>query len=142
VIHTNKLLTSAAALVLTLAIQSTSSVAVSAEISWQSDPGVVLQSAQQTGKPIVVFVSTKWCHYCTQMKHQTWANDSVSQSVPQAFHTLQLDGERDQAVVAPFQLRSYPATLVFSPDGRLIDQRQGYMAPHELLTWLHKNSQF
>ena len=109
---------------------------VSAEIPWQHSPEAVFQSARQTGKPILVFVSADWCHYCKKMKRETWADPRVDAAVSQSFETLVLDGDRDKQIVKKLDLRGYPATLLYTPDGHFVVQKGGYMPPAQTLQWL------
>lgn len=125
----------ARAVLVLLFVASLSTVA-SAEIKWQRSPQVVLQSARTSGRPILVFVSAQWCHYCTKMKKETWRNPQVQQSVSQHFETLVLDGDRDDKIVNKLGLRGFPATLIYTPDGRFIEQKGGYMPPQKTLAWL------
>lgn len=107
-----------------------------AEIPWQRSPQAVFEVARQTGKPILVFVSADWCHYCKKMKRDTWSDPRVDAAVSQNFETLVLDGDRDKQIVSKLDLRGFPATLLYSPDGRFLDQKGGYMPPAQTLQWL------
>ena len=112
-----------------------------AEIPWQRSPEAVLQTARQTGKPILVFVSADWCHYCKKMKRETWANPRVYAAVSQHYETLVLDGDRDKTIVKKLELSGYPATLLYSSDGRYVNQKGGYMPPEKTLQWLASQKQ-
>ncbi|MCG8650101.1 MAG: thioredoxin family protein [Pirellulales bacterium] len=107
-----------------------------AEINWRKSPQAAIDSARETGKPILVFVTTDWCHYCKKMKRETWSNPVVNDTVSQQFETLVLDGDRDQKVVQKLGLKGYPATLLYTPDGRYVAKRGGYMSPVQTLKWL------
>ncbi|MEL6107810.1 MAG: thioredoxin family protein, partial [Planctomycetota bacterium] len=121
-------------LLMMLVLTSLSNFA-SAEIKWQRSPEAVLRSARTSGRPILVFVSAQWCHYCTKMKKETWSNPLVEQSVSQHFETLVLDGDRDDNIVRKLGLRGFPATLLYTPDGRFIEQKGGFMPPQKTLAW-------
>lgn len=122
--------------VLALALFASLSTVASAEIKWKRSPQAALQSAKTSGRPILVFVSAQWCHYCTKMKKDTWRDPQVERSVSQHFETLVLDGDRDDAVVRKLGLRGFPATLIYTPDGRFVEQKGGYMPPQKTLAWL------
>ena len=111
------------------------SVAV-AEISWHASPKATIAAARESGKPILVFVSTQWCHYCKKMDKETWADPVVSAVVSANFETLLLDGDRDARIVNRLGLRGYPATLLYTPDGYFVSQQSGYMPPAQTLQWL------
>lgn len=108
----------------------------SAEIPWQRSPEAALKNARQNGRPILVFVSAKWCHYCTKMKRETWSDPGVQAAVNGNFETLVLDGEKDEAVVNKLGLRGFPATLVYTPEGEFVQQAGGFMPPGKTLAWL------
>lgn len=107
-----------------------------AEIPWQRSPEVVLKNARETRKPILVFVSAKWCHYCTKMKRETWNDPQVESVINNNFETLVLDGDRDNAIVSKLGVRGFPATLVYTADGEFVQQKGGYMPPQKTLAWL------
>ena len=108
----------------------------SAEIQWQRSPRETIASSRQSGKPILVFVTTDWCHYCKKMKNETWSDTNVSRLLPQQFETLLLDGDRDQRLVRKLGLKGYPATLLYTPDGHFVEKRNGFLSPAELTRWL------
>ena len=112
------------------------SQSASAEVPWQRSPSTVLQSARQTGKPILVFGSAQWCHYCQKMKQETWSDPRVDVAVSQNFETLVLDADRNKQVVNKLGLSGYPATLLYTPDGHFVAQKGGYMPPDATLHWL------
>lgn len=107
-----------------------------AEIRWQHSPQSTLQSARESGKPILVFVTTDWCHYCKKMKRETWIDSNVDAAVSQNFETLILDGDRDKRVVQKLGLRGFPATLLYDAEGHFVEQRPGFMTPRQTLQWL------
>lgn len=109
-----------------------------AEIRWQRSTSAALEKAQQSGRPILVFVTAQWCHYCQKMKRDTWDNPAVCQPVGQHFETVVLDGDRDADIVSQMNLSGYPATLVYDPTGKLISHQDGYLPPEETLAWLAK----
>lgn len=111
-------------------------VTANAEIPWQRSPEKVLQNARETGKPILVFVSAKWCHYCTKMKRETWSHPKVQSAIGDHFETLVLDGDRDEAIVSKLGVRGFPATLVYTANGDFVQQKGGYMPPEKTLAWL------
>ncbi|TWU37217.1 thioredoxin family protein [Novipirellula artificiosorum] len=109
---------------------------VSAEIRWQRSIESTIESARTSRKPILVFVTTDWCHYCKKMKQETWSDPNVSAPVSQHFETLVLDGDRDRAIVTKMGLKSYPVTLLYTADGNFVDSQDGYMSTAKVIDWL------
>lgn len=108
----------------------------SAEITWKRDTQRVLADARKSKKPILVFVSAKWCHYCQKMKQETWSDASLSEPVSRTFETLILDGDRDKEIVDQLGLQGFPETLVYTSEGQLIDQKGGFMTVSQTMDWL------
>lgn len=111
----------------------------SAEISWKNSPEQVFQSARVSGKPILVFVTAEWCHYCQKMKRETWSDEKLSMAISGNFETLVLDGDKDKEIVSQMDLRGYPATLIYNPDGDFVAQKGGFMPPEVAAKWLAKS---
>ena len=107
-----------------------------ADITWKPDRTQGVQSAQETNKPILVFVTADWCHYCQKMKRQTWSNQTVAATVNKDFVPVLIDGDRQRAEVSRLQVRGFPTTFVFAPDGKVLGKRTGYMSPAETKRWL------
>lgn len=107
-----------------------------AEIPWRRSVDQTFASAQQSGKPILVFVSTEWCHYCKLMKKQTWSDASLESTVRKDFETLYLDGDTDKEVVQAMQLSGYPATLVYDSQGNLLTRKDGFIPARKASAWL------
>ena len=107
-----------------------------AEINWRSSPSEVLESAKASGKPILVFIGTDWCHYCKQMERETWSDPNVSTAVSQQFETLMLDGDRDKQIVERLGLQGYPATLLYTHEGQYATERGGFMPASQTIQWL------
>ena len=108
----------------------------SAQSPWNQSVTKAFQDARTTGRPVVVFVGTDWCHYCKLMQSQTWSHPTISKVMRQDFIPLKLDGDRDQEIVKKLVLQGYPATLVYSPNGQQISKKEGFMPPAEAHKWL------
>ncbi|TWT82860.1 thiol:disulfide interchange protein precursor [Planctomycetes bacterium CA13] len=109
----------------------------SAEIRWNNSIESTIESARASRKPILVFVTTDWCHFCKKMKQETWSAPNVSVPISQHFETLILDGDRNKEVVNKMGLKSFPVTLLYTPDGHFVDQQNGYMSTAKVMTWLN-----
>ncbi len=114
---------------------------VSAQTPWNQSVSKAFADARKTGRPVVVFVGTEWCHYCELMQSQTWSHPTIAQAVQRDFITLKLDGDRDQSIVRELGLQSYPATMVYSPAGQQIARKSGFMPAAETQQWLAQAKQ-
>ncbi|MGI9471024.1 MAG: thioredoxin family protein [Rubripirellula sp.] len=107
-----------------------------AEIPWQQSPETTFNSARASGKPILVYVGTEWCHFCEQMKRDTWSDPHVAAVVSRSYETLMLDGDRDKRVVKKLGLNGYPVTLLYDSGGHFVAKRDGFMLPAQTLRWI------
>lgn len=112
-----------------------------AKPAWIKSSAKAFQEAHATGRPVVVFVGTDWCHFCKMMEGQTWSHPTIDQSIRQGFVGLKLDGDRDQQIVSQLGLSGYPATLVYAPDRKLIAKKEGFMSPTDTQQWLGQAQQ-
>ena len=111
-----------------------------AEIPWQRSPEATFNVARQSGKPILVFVGAEWCHYCEQMKNDTWADPRIREVVTRDYVPLQLDGDRDKRIVKKLDLKGFPATLLYNSEGYFVAKKDGFMLPAQTLSWLETNT--
>lgn len=125
-----------AILFLTLVTMWLGASSADAEIPWQRSPEQVFHAARASGKPILVFVTADWCHYCKKMKQETWSDPEIASAVSQNFETLVLDGDDDRQVVKKLELKGFPATLIYNADGEFVAQRGGFMPPNKTIDWL------
>ena len=62
-------------------------------VVWHHDVKTAWQSTQQQNRPLLVFVTSSHCLYCTKMKQGTYANATVAATINRSFVPLVLDGE-------------------------------------------------
>jgi thioredoxin-related protein len=108
----------------------------SAEPNWLRTNAAALESAKETGKPIVAYVSTPWCHYCKVMAAGTWPDQELTRMMNDRFTPLALDGDVDVAAVEALKVTGFPATILFTKDGVEIARRPGHLTAQEMKFWI------
>jgi thiol:disulfide interchange protein len=83
--------------------------------------------AQKSGKPILVFVTSKSCPHCTQMLGQTYQTAGVKDFVSGSFETVLVDRSEQPELAAKLHVRWFPTTLVVGPDNQVMDIIEGYV---------------
>lgn len=89
------------------------------------------KAAQKSGKPVLLFVTSKRCHYCDKMKAETWAHPQIAQAVAAQFEPVAVLKEKDPQIVKQLGIRAYPTTLVVSPKGELAGHLRGFANPEK-----------
>ena len=75
-------------------------------------------SAQATaaGKPMLVFFTAEWCHYCHQMADEAFANPQVV-GLANRFVCILVDADAEPGVCKQFRVQGYPTVQFLSPRG-------------------------
>ena len=92
--------------VLLLLLAASSAIAGEAGgIAWHRDVRSAWLAAQKNNHPLLVFVTSENCLYCTQMKTRTYADRSVIGAVNQSFEAVALDANVESPLLK--ELRSH-----------------------------------
>ncbi len=87
------------------------------------------KAAQQSNRPILVFVSMPNCHYCVKMKEQVYCLPRVKDLVSNSFETLKADRFAHPKLISSLKIRLYPTTVLVSPNNKIVDVIEGYSDP-------------
>jgi thioredoxin 1 len=109
-------------------------------IAWADNYTTAQQQAAQSGKPIILFFTGKWCVPCRIMKRDVWADEQVTASVNEAFIPVTIDVDDPDAAEA---LRLYrfgptPSTIITDPQGKVLQKQEGGMSKADFLKLLDK----
>ncbi len=84
-------------------------------------------AAQQTNRPILVFVTSPSCPHCTRMLGETFRQPTVSKVVAESFESVFVDRFEQPALAAKLKVRLFPTTIVVAPNNKVIDVIEGYV---------------
>ena len=94
-----------------------------------------LDLARQQQKPLVVFFTADWCHYCHQLANEAFVQDAVVEMSRQ-FICVLVDADTDPDVCREFRVRGYPTIQFLSPHGvplnRVTGKQPGHALVHEM----------
>ena len=112
-----------------------------AAIQWNTDFRRAADVARRSGRPMLVSVTAQWCGYCTKMKQETFRDNSIVRDIDSTFVAISLDADQNQQLVQEMGVQSLPATLVISPDMRIVDREQGFRSARQLSDVLRRHLQ-
>ena len=111
-------------------------------IAWAADYTSAQQQASQTGKPIILFFTGKWCVPCRIMKRTVWADEQVTALVNKSFIPLAIDVDDSEsgAVRSRYSVGVTPSTIITDPNGNVQQYRVGGVGKTDFLEMLGRSS--
>ena len=105
-------------------------------VVWADNYTVAQEQAVQSGKPMILFFTGKWCVPCRIMKRNVWADQQVTATVNKSFIPVMIDVDDPNAAAAMTRYRVgvTPITIVVDPQGDVLNYRQGGIGKAEFLT--------
>ena len=91
------------------------------------DQGLAL--SQQSGKPVLLFFTAEWCHYCRQMADEAFCDDHVV-SLSEKFVCVLVDADSSRDLCRQFQVEPISTIQFVSPQGVVLNCIQGKVAGH------------
>ncbi len=107
-------------------------------IPWLESADEALLQAQQTGKPILAYVTSDHCGYCRKMDRESWASPRVVGQVNQQFIPLKINAAQQPAQAQALQVQAFPTTLLLTQDGRVATGSAGFLPPERLTNLLRQ----
>ena len=109
-------------------------------IAWADNYTSAQQQAADSGKPMILYFTGKWCVPCRIMKRQVWADEEVKTSVNAQFIPVAIDVDNpdDAAVLARYNIGGSPVTIITDPQGNALGWRVGGLSKSEFLELLRK----
>lgn len=107
-------------------------------LPWQNDLATAQELSVKHGRPLLIFVMTKNCGFCTKMEQKTWSDDAVNQRLQTAFVPLRLDADKHPELATQFGVEGFPTTLIYSSNRKLLGHFVGYAPPDRVLQTLNQ----
>ena len=111
-------------------------------IVWADNYTSAQHQAAQSGKPIILFFTGKWCVPCKIMKRNVWADEQVTASINAAFIPVMIDVDDpdDASVLVRYNVGGTPITIVTDPNGNALQWRVGGIGKSEFLELLRASN--
>lgn len=91
-----------------------------------------LELARDQHKPMLVFFTAEWCHYCHQLANEAFVQDAVVEMSRQ-FVCVLVDADAQPEVCREFRVRGYPTIQFLSPHGVPLNRVTGKQPGHALV---------
>jgi len=84
-------------------------------------------AAQESNRPILVYVSMSHCHYCTKMIDRTFKRPEVSQLVTDSYEPIRVNRKSNAKLVRSLHIKLFPTTVLVGPNNKILDVIEGYV---------------
>jgi len=91
-----------------------------------------LQRAQADHKPMLVFFTAEWCHFCHQMADEAFTSPQVV-SLAQQFVCVLVDADAEPEVCRQFRVQAFPTVQFVSARGVPLNRVVGKKPGHQLM---------
>lgn len=94
-------------------------------INWQKDYQTALALSRETGKPLLLDFTAKWCAPCQAMEKDFWTRADVAEAMKR-FVAVKVDYDAEKSLVNRFAVRGLPYIAFSDPIGYLIFSRNRF----------------
>jgi thioredoxin-related protein len=84
-------------------------------------------AAQESNRPILVYVTMPQCPHCTLMLQKTYEQPEVDELVKGSFETVQAGRYTHATLISKLHVRWYPTTVLVGPNNKVLDMIEGYV---------------
>lgn len=85
------------------------------------------QAAQQSKRPLLLFIHSDNCRFCVKMEKETFSHPKLAAALATAAETVSVHSEDHPELMKRLGVRAYPTTVVISPDGKEIGRVEGFL---------------
>lgn len=112
--------------------------AVANGIAWNQSYTTARQHSVQTGRPILVSVSSQGCGWCRQLEKTTFRDPRVVDLINGQTVPLKIDANdpAHEALVRALGLTSVPTLAAITPEGQIVANQSGYLDARQFLAWV------
>jgi uncharacterized protein YyaL (SSP411 family) len=103
-----------------------------ASVAWHSDVAAAWSATREHGRPLLVFVTSDACAFCTRMKDGTYGHPAIAAAINRSFVPLVLNGGDGTPLVKELNVKAFPCTIVISPQAVVLARIDGYVSPQDL----------
>ncbi|WP_372369727.1 DUF255 domain-containing protein [Candidatus Uabimicrobium sp. HlEnr_7] len=115
-----------------------SSDSYSNSINWQQWSTKIFENAKQQNRLVILDLKSNWCHWCHVMEQTTYEDKEVGKIIGDHYIAVRVDQDSHPALANRYRQYGWPATIVFTSDGKEILKNRGYIPPQKMRTLLQK----
>jgi len=107
-------------------------------IPWRADFEGARAEARALGRPIWLQFTGASCGYCRKLERESFSRVDVAALARGRFVPVEAHTDVDEELARRFEITGIPATILLTPEGRVIARQEGYTDPATFLALLHR----
>ena len=106
------------------------------DIAWKPWSDAAFEQARKEHRFVLLDLEAVWCHWCHVMDEQTYRSEPVKKLIRDHYIALRVDQDARPDLSRRYEDYGWPATIVFSPEGKEIVKRSGFVPPQRFASLL------
>ena len=111
-------------------------VAAAGPIAWQPWSAAVFERARRENRLVLLDLEAVWCHWCHVMDRTTYSDPRIVELIRERDIAVKVDQDSHPELSRRYEEDGWPATVVFTAEGKEIAKRRGYLNPEFMLSYL------
>jgi thioredoxin-related protein len=95
-----------------------------------------LEAAQAQKKPMLLFFTATWCHFCHELAADAFSDPAVV-GLSQRFVCVLVDADQEADICRHYRVRTYPTIQFVSARGQLLNRMVGKRPGYEVARQMH-----
>ena len=102
-------------------------------IKWQEWSDNIFKESKAQNKLVILDLHAVWCHWCHVMDEKTYSNAAVQKMIGEHFIPVSVDQDSRPDLANRYEDYGWPATIIFTPEGKERKLLSGFLPADELL---------
>lgn len=107
-------------------------------IRWQGWSDDLFTRAERERKLVLLDLEAVWCHWCHVMDETTYKDPQVAAIVARGYIAVKVDQDSRPDLSNRYEDYGWPATILFSPQGKELAKLSGYVPPQRMRALLQE----
>jgi uncharacterized protein YyaL (SSP411 family) len=107
---------------------------------WKNDVATAWETAKETDRPLLLYITMPNCLFCDMMKAKTFADAGVKSEIERGYVAVAMKHNERPKLIRHLRTRTYPTTVIIAPDGNVREQITGYVVAEKMKSRLRMAS--
>ena len=107
-------------------------------IRWESSLENAQRLAAQTNRPMLIYFCGPSCVYCRRMESEVLNQPAVIAEVNANYVPVSINANNFPKMAQQYRIAHLPTTIILSPQGQVLDFKEGYVAVNEYAARLNQ----